>query len=127
YTNFVNLLDLAAISVPVGERSDRLPSSLTLIGKAGSDGSLASLAAALEGSSPTGPVRATDGRIELAVVGAHLTGLPLNRELLALGGTFLRESRTTPDYALYALPDTVPPKPGLLRVGNGHAIAVEVW
>lgn len=127
YTNFVNLLDLAAISVPAGRRSDGLPSSLTLIGKAGSDGRLASIAAAIEGHAVPGPVRAVDGRIELAVVGAHLTGLPLNRELLALGGSFLRATTTTPDYALYALPNTTPPKPGLLQVEHGFPIAVEIW
>ena len=127
YTNFVNLLDLAAISVPAGLRSDGLPSSLTLIGKAGADGTLASIAAAIEGHTVTGPARAVDGRIELAVVGAHLTGLPLNMELLALNATFLRETTTTPDYTLYALPDTTPPKPGLLRVASGFPIAVEIW
>ncbi len=127
YTNFVNLLDLAAISVPAGMRSDGLPSSLTLIGRAGTDGTLASIAAAIEGHAATGPVRAADGRIELAVVGAHLTGLPLNKELLALNATFLRETTTTPDYALYALPNTTPPKPGLLRVASGAPIAVEIW
>ncbi len=127
YTNFVNLLDLAAIAVPSGQRGDGLPSSLTFIGKAGTDGYLASIAAAVEGSPPVAPVRAPADRIELAVVGAHLSGLPLNRELVTLGGTFVREARTTPDYSLYALPGTVPPKPGLLRTGAGAGIAVEIW
>jgi allophanate hydrolase len=97
YTNFVNLLDLAAISVPVGRRSDGLPSSLTLIGKAGTDGHLAAIGAALMGKAPTLPLRATAGRIEIAVVGAHLSGLPLNPELTTLGGTFLRTVETVPD------------------------------
>ena len=125
YTNFVNLLDMAAIAVPSGMRGDGLPSSLTFIGKAGADGYLASIAAAVEGRPATGPVRASD-RIEIAVVGAHLSGLPLNHELLGLGGTFVRAGTTTPDYTLYALPNTTPPKPGLLR-GGSAAIAVEVW
>ena len=126
YTNFVNLLDMAAIAVPSGMRSDGLPSSLTFIGKAGADGYLASIAAAVEGHPATGPVRAP-GRIEIAVVGAHLAGLPLNPELVGLGGTFVRAAATTPEYALYALPNTTPAKPGLLRTGSGSAIAVEVW
>jgi allophanate hydrolase len=68
-------------------------------------------------------------RIELAVVGAHLTGLPLNRELTELGGRFVRAAATTSDYLLFALPGTVPPKPGLLRVADsqGAAIATEIW
>ena len=129
YTNFVNLLDLAAISVPVGTRSDGLPSSITLIGRAGSDGALAAIGAELMGDGPAPPLRASAGRVEIAVVGAHLSGLPLNGELTALGGTFLRASETTRDYRLYALPGTTPPKPGLLRVGKdaGAPIKVEIW
>ena len=129
YTNFVNLLDLAAISVPVGKRSDGLPSSLTLIGRAGTDGYLASIAAKLHGETIAAPHRAAAPRIEIAVVGAHLSGLPLNHELTNAGGAFVRPVETTPDYRLYALPETTPPKPGLLRVaaGEGEAIAAEVW
>ena len=129
YTNFVNLLDLAAISVPVGTRSDGLPSGLTLIGPAMSDGYLASIGAALMGTAPALPLRAAAGRIELAVVGAHLGGLPLNPELTGLGATFVREVETLPDYRLYALPNTTPAKPGLLRVeaGTGAAIKAEIW
>jgi allophanate hydrolase len=126
YTNFVNLLDMAAIAVPSGRRGDGLPSSLTFIGKAGADGYLASIAAAVAGETAAGPVRAP-GRIEIAVVGAHLSGLPLNHELVGLGGMFVRAAATTSDYSLYALPNTTPPKPGLLRTGAGAAIAVEVW
>ncbi|MEO6013111.1 MAG: allophanate hydrolase [Devosia sp.] len=130
YTNFVNLLDLAAISVPSGTRSDDLPSSLTLIGRAGTDGYLAALAELIESGKRTAePLRATGDRIEIAVVGAHLSGLPLNHELLALGAIFLRAVSTTSDYRLFALHNTTPAKPGLLRVadGNGASIATEVW
>lgn len=129
YTNFVNLLDLAAISVPAGMRGDGLPSSLTLVGKAGSDGYLASIAHAIQGGATSAPARASAGRIEVAVVGAHLSGLPLNRELTTLGGTFVRAAATVPAYRLHALSGTVPPKPGLLRVepGSGASVAVEVW
>jgi allophanate hydrolase len=67
--------------------------------------------------------------IEIAVVGAHLTGMPLNRELLELGGLFVTETATALDYRLYALDGAVPPKPGLLRVaeGAGVTIVVEIW
>ncbi|MGD0723229.1 MAG: allophanate hydrolase [Roseiarcus sp.] len=143
YTNFVNLLDLAAIAAPSGMRADGLPSSLTLIGPAGADGFLAGIAAQMQVHSgatmgATGlavaapaaaPRRAPPGMIEIAAVGAHLSGLPLNRELTALGGVLLREVETPPDYRLYALPGTAPAKPGLLRVapGEGGPIKAEVW
>ena len=141
YTNFVNLLDLCAIAVPSGMRGDGLPSSATLIGRSGADGLVAGAAAAIQARSgaPMGatgafttpsraPIRAPQGRIALAVVGAHLAGLPLNHELVELGATFLREAETTKDYRLFALVSS-PPKPGMLRVadGAGVAIKVEVW
>ena len=136
YTNFVNLLDLCAIAVPSGPRGDGLPSSVTLIAPARADGVIAGVAAAIEsrsGASASAPPqtssRATDARIEIAVVGAHLSGLPLNRELIELGASFSREVETTPEYRLFALPGSSPPKPGLLRVGEGDGatIKAEVW
>jgi allophanate hydrolase len=141
YTNFVNLLDLSAIAYPSGVRGDGLPSSITLIAPASADGLIAGIAArahALSGApmgatgrapSPAPSAEASSDRIEIAVVGAHLSGLPLNHELKALGAEFSREARTRPDYRLYALPNTAPPKPGLLRVApsQGAEIAVEIW
>jgi allophanate hydrolase len=133
YTNFVNLLDLCAIAAPSGVRDDGLPSSVTLIAPSGADGLIAGIAAAIHARSASAPLQAssrvTDDRIEIAVVGAHLSGLPLNRELVELGGSFSREVETTPDYRLFALPGASPPKPGLLRVsdGAGAAIKAEIW
>jgi allophanate hydrolase len=134
YTNFVNLLDLCAIAVPSGLRADGLPSSLTLIAPAGADGLIAGLAAAIQGRPAASPplqtsARALGDRIEIAVLGAHLTGLPLNRELVELGAAFSREVETTADYRLFALTGSNPAKPGLLRVGDGAgaAIRAEVW
>jgi allophanate hydrolase len=77
----------------------------------------------------TVPVNPREPRIQVAVVGAHLSGMPLNWQLTERGGRCLRATTTTPDYRFYALPGTVPPKPGLLRVapGQGAPIAVEVW
>lgn len=71
----------------------------------------------------------SDEPIALFVVGAHLTGMPLNRELLALNAVLMREVRTAPDYKFFVLPDTTPPKPGLLHVpaSTGPGIAGEVW
>jgi allophanate hydrolase len=70
-----------------------------------------------------------EGEVAVAVVGAHLSGLPLNGELRALGGRLLEVAKSASDYRLYALAGTKPPKPGLLRVktGEGAAIDVEVW
>jgi allophanate hydrolase len=71
---------------------------------------------------------ATADTILLAVVGAHLSGMPLNGELQALGASFVKATRTTSSYRLYQLDGTVPPKPGLLRVlSDGMPIDVEVW
>lgn len=130
YTNFVNLLDLAAISVPVGRRADKFPSSLTLIGKAGTDAGLAGIADMLEnGARRDFTTTLPPGQVAIAVVGAHMSGMPLNHELTARGGTFLQATATAPDYRLFALPGTTPPKPGLLRIaeGEGSAIGVELW
>jgi allophanate hydrolase len=143
YTNFVNLLDLCAIAAPSDVRGDGLPSSVTLIGPSGADGLVAAVAAAIQSRSGA-PMTATprnaptprreiqptvSERIEIAVVGAHLSGLPLNRELVELGGSFARDVETTPDYRLFVLPGSAPAKPGLLRVaeGAGAAIKAEVW
>ena len=133
YTNFVNLLDLCAIAVPSSLRVDGLPSSVTLIAPAGADGLIAGVAAAIEGRSASPSIQASarvpSDRIEIAVVGAHLSGLPLNRELVELGASLSREVETTADYRLFTLPGTSPPKPGLLRIGEGTgtAIKAEVW
>lgn len=78
---------------------------------------------------PQASASAPPERIPLAVVGAHLAGLPLNLELVTLGATFVGEVETTPDYRLYALAGSKPAKPGLVRVadGEGAAIKAEVW
>jgi allophanate hydrolase len=141
YTNFVNLLDLAALAVPSAFKPNGLPFGVTLIAPAGSDLALAELGQRLHqttrlplgatAASLPGPehlvTRAHVARI--AVVGAHLTGLPLNHELTARGARLVRSARTAPHYCLYALPGAVPPKPGLLRTSNdrGHGIELEIW
>ncbi|MFZ5736526.1 MAG: allophanate hydrolase [Pseudomonadota bacterium] len=143
YTNFVNLLDLCGLALPASIRSDAIPFGITLLAPAGRDAELASLgrvfhadtALPMGASGRSQPPLAsiTDGgstdEVAIAVVGAHLSGMPLNRELTALGGRLLSATATAPDYKLYALKGTVPPKPGLLRVaaGAGAAIALEVW
>ena len=141
YTNFVNLLDLAACAVPASMRPDGLPFGITLIGPAGSDRMLADLAQrfhqhsglTLGATGETLPAprfaAAATGSVKVAVVGAHLSGLPLNHELTQRGARLDRATRTAPRYRLFALPGTTPPKPGMVRVasGEGHAIELEVW
>jgi allophanate hydrolase len=65
----------------------------------------------------------------MAVVGAHLSGQPLNWQLTQRKGRLVRTCRTHPDYKFYALRGTVPPKPGLVRVPGftGPGIEVEIW
>jgi allophanate hydrolase len=142
YTNFVNLLDCAAIAVPGGFGADSgLPNGVTLIAPAFTDDALAPFADAMQRAAATGmgidraaalpqpPLVAHDGLVQIVVVGAHLSGMPLNHELTGPGGRLVRACRTAPDYRLYALPNTTPQKPGLIRDPGfvGPGIAVEVW
>ena len=145
YTNFVNLLDYAAIAVPSSIRNDGLPFGVTLIGPCGSDWQLAELGQRLHHSTSlkqgstalslpaaqlirTNAAFNTEPMMALTVVGAHLMGMPLNGQLTERGAQLLQATTTAPRYRLYALPNTKPPKPGLKRVTSGGAsIAVEIW
>jgi len=143
YTNFVNLLDYAALSVPSSIRPDGLPFGVTLIGPCGSDWQLAELgqryhrATGLTQGATGEPLPAPQpipglrpqATVTVAVVGAHLSGMPLNGQLIERGARLLSSTETAPDYRFYALAGTVPPKPGLQRVaaGEGARIAVELW
>ncbi|HXJ22062.1 MAG TPA: allophanate hydrolase [Polyangia bacterium] len=141
FTTFVNVLDLAAVSVPGGFRDDGLPSGVTLVGPWGSDARLAAFASAVHRATsdrlgalarnlpaePAATASVPEGWIPIAVVGAHLAGEPLNHQLTEPGGRFVRAARTAPIYRLYALPNTTPPKPGLVRGESGGPIELEVW
>ena len=143
YTNFVNLLDLCGIAVPGPVRSDGLPGGVTLLARSGADARIAALGDALHReAAPTlgatgwtmppsrSPTRDSETwEAELVVVGAHMSGLPLNGQLTALGARFLRAARTSPVYRLHALAGGPPARPGLVRVGSGEGAAIEceVW
>ncbi|MEU4084419.1 allophanate hydrolase [Streptomyces aureus] len=115
FTNSTNLFDLAAVAVPAGRTPAGPPFGVMLIGPAFTDERLARIARSLEPET------------RLAVVGAHLTGQPLNTQLLSLGARLDRTTTTAAVYRLHAL-DTSPPKPGLVHVGaGGAAIETEVW
>ena len=144
YTNFVNLLDMAAVALPAGFRANGLPFGVSLIGQAGTDAGLLAVADRLHrslgrtvGGLPTlleetatlSVPKTPPGCVLLAVVGAHLTGQPLNTQLTERGARLVETTRTASGYKLYALANTVPPKPGLVRVPgfDGPGIEVEVW
>ena len=139
--NFANLLDLSALAVPSDLRADGLPFGITLFGQRDADARLAAIGAAFQ-RDVAGTLGATGaplpppatlsaprpGNMLLAVVGAHLTGQPLNKQLTDLSAQLVRTCKTSGDYRLYALANTVPPKPGLARASSGgRAIEVEVW
>jgi allophanate hydrolase len=128
YTNFVNLMDLAAIAVPAGVSGQGLPFGVTFIGPAFSDAALLSLGQHFLGERSM-PAPSAVGCVPVAVVGAHLTGQPLNHQLVERGARLIRACRTAPNYKLFALPNTTPSKPGLVRVrtDEGRGIEVEVW
>src|SRR4051812_36629901 len=143
YTNFVNLLDLCALALPASIRPDDVPFGVTLLAPAGHDARLASIGRVFHADTALAmgsralpqpplaplPVAVSGDEIAIAVVGAHLSRMALNGELKVLGGRLLRAAATAPDYKLYALKGTTPPKPGMLRVkaGAGSAIQIEVW
>lgn len=144
FTNFVNLMDLAALAIPAGMSAQGLPVGVTLVGRAFSDGMLARLGdrlhravpeARLAGGSvplaaaaPVPPAPEQGGQeIVLAVVGAHLRGQPLNHQLTSRSARFLGEARTAAGYSLHALAGTTPPKPGLIRDDGPGGIALELW
>jgi len=143
YTNFTNLADLAALALPADFRSDGLPAGITLIARAGHDHALAAFGKRWQRATglPLGATgRAAEQSLDadaivveplralrIAVVGAHMTGLPLNHQLTTRGARFVERCRTADCYRLFALPNTTPPKPALARHEHGQSIEVELW
>ncbi len=139
YTNFMNLLDLAATAVPAGFQHNGLPFGVTLIAPPHQDAPQLHLASRMQ-QALGGKLGATDyalpsaaalslltsGQIRVAVVGAHLSGLPLNYQLTERNARCVSATHTAPKYRFYALPDGK--RPGLIKVQEGGAaIACEVW
>lgn len=132
YTNFVNLLDMAAVAVPAGIRSNGTGFGITLIGPADSDHGLLDVADTYLGAAdlPCPPPLDLEGKmqtVKLAVVGAHLKDMPLHWQLTSRNATFVGAFETASTYRLYAMADSVPPKPALVYSPDGAAIAVEVY
>jgi allophanate hydrolase len=141
YTNFVNFFDMAALSIPMLPRSDGLPAGITLVGACGTDQLLAAAAQALQAmlegevAAPgaviaLAPLPFNEPTVQLAVVGAHLQGQPLNWQLTERGARKMETTRTAPRYRLHALAGSTPAKPGLQRCKpgvDGVAIEIEIW
>ena len=130
YTNFVNLMDLAAIAVPGGFHSDGFPHGVTLVGPAWSERMIAAIGQRLHRLAGT-PLGATGvaqphDDVEVAVFGAHMAGGALNPHLVARGGRLVRSCRTAACYQMLALPGT-PRRPALVRSADGASLAGEVW
>lgn len=129
-TSFANPLGLPVVALPAGMRASGVPFGVSVAGPAGSEASLFALASAFAGEPALAAARTTAAgsrALSIAVVGAHLSGEPLNHQLVERGARLLRTTTTAPEYRLFAL-DTAPPKPGLVRApGAGGAVEVEVW
>jgi allophanate hydrolase len=141
YTNFVNFFGLSALALPAGFRPDGMPFGVTLIGAGHRDRALLAFGARWQREVPlplgktTSQLPATandhvlaEDRVSIAVVGAHMSGLPLNSQLTELGGRLETAGTTAPVYRFYALPGDPPRRPGMVRVAQGGgAIELEVW
>ena len=148
-TNFANFADLCALALPAGMRGDGLPAGITLLAPAWHDRALSNFGlrwqsywSEKECDSTLGAIdrsyvatekivgEAAFNTIRLAVVGAHLQGMPLNHQLTSRGAVFVEATKTASEYRLFALTNSVPAKPGLLHVApreSGEAIEVELW
>jgi len=133
YTNFVNLLDMSAVAAPAGFRENGTGFGITFIGPAWTDAALLDLAARYLAAGaalmpPPLDLEPHPTRIKLAVVGAHLNGMPLHWQLTSRNARLVKSCKTAPAYKLYAMANSTPPKPALVYAGaGGAAIAVEVY
>ncbi|MDL4915601.1 MAG: allophanate hydrolase [Enterobacterales bacterium endosymbiont of Blomia tropicalis] len=140
YTNFTDLADLAALALPGPFRNDYLPAGITLIAPAWHDRALASFGLRWQQQMalPLGatgrvqpaqhrPLPVSHDHVRIAVVGAHLTGMPLNFQLTTRQAVLVEETQTASRYRLFALLDGPIKKPGLMRAEHGSAITVELW
>jgi len=140
YTNFTNLADLSALALPAPFRADGLPAGITLLAPAWHDRALATFGLRWQQQQAQPPgapgfplpeepaaLPVSFEHVRVAVVGAHLRGMPLNHQLITRQAVFVEATTTAPVYRLYALANTQPAKPGLARASEGRAIQVELW
>jgi len=129
FTNFVNLLDMAAVAVPAGYRPNGTGFGISFFAPAGTDRALLALAETWGTPAPAPALDTGDhmATIHLAVVGAHLEGMPLHWQLTSRNARLVAATETAPTYRLYAMANSVPPKPALVHDAGGAAIKVEVY
>ena len=142
YTNYMNLLDLCGTAVPAGFLDNGLPFGVTFIAPAFRDRAILPLADAMHRAAETGmgaaraPLPADgpeaddsdDDMMLLVACGAHMSGLPLNHQLIERGAMLVQTAKSAPHYRFYALEAFEPPRPGMIRTEtDGVAIDVEVW
>ncbi|NLU61432.1 allophanate hydrolase [Rhodococcus sp. HNM0563] len=120
YTNFCNLLDMAAVAVPGAVTSEGHPFGVMVVVPGFDDQVAIDIAARLTGVEAP---QFVDAGVEMAVFGAHLRGQPLHFQLEAIGARFSGRVHTSDAYRLMAL-NTAPPKPGLVRHGGGEGAAI---
>ncbi len=132
YTNFVNLLDMAALALPAGYRENGTGFGVTLMGPAWTDVALLDAGRAYLAAAGLPPAPQLDlgehmDTVKLAVVGAHLEGMPLHWQLTSREARRVAATQTAPSYRLYAMAESTPPKPALVHDETGGAIDVEVY
>ncbi|MFT4076748.1 MAG: allophanate hydrolase [Asticcacaulis sp.] len=132
YTNFVNLLDMSAVALPAGFRENGTGFGITLIGPAHCDRALLDIGQAYLSTAalPEAPSLDLGEKMEtvtLAVVGAHLEGMPLHWQLTSRNARSLGPAQTAPTYRLYSIANSTPPKPALIHANDGASIAVELY
>ena len=140
YNNFMNLMDLSAITVPCGFFSHGSSFGITLFHRAFADKYLLSLAAQLHpalapqlgATGRANPAFTASGKapqslLPVVVCGAHLEGLALHWQLAERDAVKIASTTTAAHYRMYALAGGPPYRPGLMRETNGVALPVEVW
>ena len=142
YTNYVNLMRLCAVAVPAGFTDRGLPFGVTFIAQEGSDNALLKLASQwqilfglpLGKSNTKGSLNdllidpSKNDTMEIAVVGAHLQGMPLHSQLTDRRARIIKSCKSSKSYKLFALANTTPPKPGLMKTkSDGVAIDLEIY
>jgi len=111
YTNFVNLLGWCALALPAAFTESGLPFGVTFIAPGAADAALArwgrewqhalalplgATGVALSPAAQPQPWPASVATLPIAVVGAHLSGMPLNGQRPERGATLRGEAHTAP-------------------------------